>query len=133
VALPAHRAIAAAFDAAMILSAIGLFLAIFFISGGGIAMSHQNIPFFLGVGVVITLFYRFLWCMADGDTPGMRFAGLTLVDFDGRKPDREQRGMRQIAGILSFMSAGLGLVWALVDEESLTWHDHISKTFPTIG
>jgi hypothetical protein len=25
------------------------------------------------------------------------------------------------------------LVWALVDEESLTWHDHISKTFPTIG
>ena len=101
--------------------------------GGGIAMSHQNIPFFLGVGVVITLFYRFLWCMADGDTPGMRFAGLTLVDFDGRKPDREQRGMRQIAGILSFLSAGLGLVWALVDEESLTWHDHISKTFPTIG
>ena len=24
-----------------------------------------------------------------------------------------------------------GLIWALVDEESLTWHDHISKTFPT--
>lgn|SRR5579883_1684920 len=133
VALPAHRAIAAAFDAAMILLAVGLFLAIFFVSGGAIAISHQNIPFFLGVGVVIALFYRFLWCMAGGDTPGMRFAGLTLVDFDGRKPDREQRGMRQIAGILSFLSAGLGLVWALVDEESLTWHDHISKTFPTVG
>ena len=28
---------------------------------------------------------------------------------------------------------GLGLVWALVDEENLTWHDHISKTFPTPG
>jgi len=25
------------------------------------------------------------------------------------------------------------LVWALVDEENLTWHDHISKTFPTPG
>jgi hypothetical protein len=24
-------------------------------------------------------------------------------------------------------------VWALVDEESLTWHDHISKTFPTLA
>jgi hypothetical protein len=24
------------------------------------------------------------------------------------------------------------LFWALVDEENLTWHDHISKTFPTV-
>jgi uncharacterized RDD family membrane protein YckC len=133
VALPAHRAIAAAFDAAMILCAVALFLAIFFVSGGVIAFTKQNIPFFLGVGVLMALFYRLLWCLADGDTPGMRFAGLRLVDFDGRRPDREQRGMRQIAGILSFVSAGLGLVWALGDEESLTWHDHISKTFPTVG
>jgi uncharacterized RDD family membrane protein YckC len=133
VALPAHRAIAAAFDAAIVLMAIGVFLAIFFVSGGVIAFTKQNIPFFVGVGVVMTLFYRFLWCVADGDTPGMRFAGLRLVDFDGRTPDREQRGMRQVAGILSLLSAGLGLVWALVDEESLTWHDHISKTFPTVG
>jgi uncharacterized RDD family membrane protein YckC len=61
----------------------------------------------------------------------MRFAGLHLVDFDGRRPDREQRAIRQVAGLLSVLSAGLGLVWALVDEENLTWHDHISKTFPT--
>jgi uncharacterized RDD family membrane protein YckC len=133
VALPAHRAIAAAFDAAMVLSAVGIILAIFFVSGGMIAFSKQNIPFFLVVAFVVTMFYRFLWCVADGDTPGMRFAGLRLVDFDGRTPDREQRGMRQVAGVLSVLSAGLGLVWALVDEESLTWHDHISKTFPTIG
>jgi hypothetical protein len=53
------------------------------------------------------------------------------VDFDGREPDRDRRGMRQVAGLLSLISAGLGLVWALVDEEKLTWHDHISKTFPT--
>jgi uncharacterized RDD family membrane protein YckC len=133
VALPAHRAIAAAFDAAMILSAVALFLTIFFVCGGVIAFNKANIPFFLCVVLVVALFYRCLWCLADGDTPGMRFAGLRLVDFDGRKPDREQRGMRQVAGILSVLSAGLGLVWALVDEESLTWHDHISKTFPTVG
>ena len=34
VALPAHRLIAAAFDASMVLIAVGLFLAIFFLSGG---------------------------------------------------------------------------------------------------
>jgi hypothetical protein len=25
----------------------------------------------------------------------------------------------------------LGLLWALVDEETLSWHDHSSKTFLT--
>ena len=133
VALPAHRLIAAAFDASMVLIGVGIFLTVFSISGGDVALSKENVPFFLGVLAVLALFYRFLWCVANGDTPGMRFAGLKLVDFDGRVPDREQRGRRQVASFLSLVSAGLGLVWALVDEESLTWHDHISKTFPTIG
>jgi len=79
------------------------------------------------------LFYRFLWVLGNGETPGMRFAGLRLVNFDGRSPDRDQRAFRQVSTLLSFLSAGLGLVWALVDEENLTWHDHISKTFPTPG
>jgi hypothetical protein len=32
---------------------------------------------------------------------------------------------------VSFIAAGIGLLWALVDEERLTWHDYMSKTFPT--
>jgi len=133
VALPSHRIIAAAFDGGLVMVALGVVMAIFFFSGGGgdIVLSRANVPVLLGVGVVLALFYRALWCLADGDTPGMRFAGLKLVDFDGRPPDREQRGLRQVASVLSIVSAGLGLVWALVDEENLAWHDHISKTFPT--
>ena len=133
VALPAHRIIAAVVDLSMVLIALGLFLGVFFLSGGEMVLNRQTIPFLAGVAAVIALFYRFLWCIANGDTPGMRFAGLRLVDFDGRAPDRDQRGMRQVASVLSLISAGLGLVWALVDEENLTWHDHISKTFPTPG
>lgn len=131
VAPPTHRLVAAAVDASLILVAVGVFLAIFFFSGGQVALDRQALSFIVGVTAVIALFYRALWCLANGDTPGMRFAGLRLVDFDGRRPDREQRGVRQVASLLSILSAGLGLVWALVDEEKLTWHDHISKTFPT--
>ncbi len=131
VAPPTHRLVAAAVDASLILVAVGVFLAIFFLSGGQVALDRQALSFIVGVTAVIALFYRALWCLANGDTPGMRFAGLRLVDFDGRRPDREQRGLRQVASLLSLLSAGLGLVWALVDEENLTWHDHISKTFPT--
>lgn len=133
VAAPTHRLMAASVDASLILVAVGVFLTIFFLSGGQVALDRQALSFIVGVTAVIALFYRALWCLANGDTPGMRFAGLRLVDFDGRRPDREQRGIRQVAGLLSLLSAGLGLVWALVDEESLTWHDHISKTFPTVN
>jgi uncharacterized RDD family membrane protein YckC len=132
VAGPEHRLLATAVDAGLILVAVGMFLAVFFVSGGQVALDRQALMFLLGVTALIGLFYRALWCLADGDTPGMRVAGLRLVDFDGKRPDREQRGVRQVASLLSLLSAGLGLVWALVDEEKLTWHDHISKTFPTL-
>jgi uncharacterized RDD family membrane protein YckC len=133
VALPAHRMIAAAFDASMVLIAVGLFLGIFFLSGGMLMLSKENAPFLISVAVLLGLFYRFLWVLGNGETPGMRFAGLRLVNFDGRPPDRDQRAFRQMSSLLSVLSAGLGLVWALVDEENLAWHDHISKTFPTPG
>jgi uncharacterized RDD family membrane protein YckC len=133
VALPAHRMIAAAFDLSMVLIAVGLFLGIFFLSGGMLMLSKENAPFLISVAALLGLFYRFLWVLGNGETPGMRFAGLRLVNFDGRPPDRDQRAFRQVSSLLSFLSAGLGLVWALVDEENLAWHDHISKTFPTPG
>jgi uncharacterized RDD family membrane protein YckC len=133
VALPIHRLIAAAVDASIIAIALGVFLAIFYLSGGNVAWTKTTALVMLGAVWAVAQFYRLLWCLGDGDSPGMRFAGLRLVNFDGRLPDREQRGVRQAAYLLSMLSVGLGLIWALVDEENLTWHDHISKTFPTPG
>jgi uncharacterized RDD family membrane protein YckC len=133
VALPVHRLMAVAADASMIAIALGLFLAIFYLSGGRLVFTRPAMLLFAGVIGAVVFLYRLLWCLGDGDSPGMRFAGLRLVDFDGRRPQREQRSIRLAASVLSMASAGLGLVWALVDEESLTWHDHISKTFPTPG
>lgn len=133
VALPVHRLMAAAADASMIAIALGLFLAIFYLSGGRIVFTKSSVILFSGVIAAVVFLYRILWCLGGGDTPGMRFAGLRLVDFDGRRPEREQRTIRLAASVLSIVSAGLGLLWALVDEENLTWHDHISKTFPTPG
>jgi uncharacterized RDD family membrane protein YckC len=133
VASPQHRMVAAAADASVVLIALGIFFLMFVLAGGPVVLNRQTILLLFGVGAVLALFYHFLWCLADGDTPGMRFAGLRLVDFDGRTPDRERRSVREVASLLSLLSAGLGLVWALVDEENLTWHDHISKTFPTAG
>jgi uncharacterized RDD family membrane protein YckC len=131
VALPAKRMLAAAFDASMVLIALGLFVAVFFFSGGGLVFSRQTGQFLAAVLLLLGLFYQFLWVFANRDTPGMRFAGLRVVDFQGRSPDRERRGLRQAASLLSILSAGIGLLWALVDKRRMAWHDRLSKTFPT--
>lgn len=131
VALPTHRALASALDTSMILMGLGLFLLTFQLAGGQIILNRQTIPLFGGITAVLALFYHFLFCLCGGDTAGMRWTQLRLVNFDGNAPDREQRACRLVGSCLSLVAAGLGIIWALVDEESLTWHDHISKTFPS--
>ena len=85
----------------------------------------------IAVACLIAFFYKFLWLLAEKDSPGMKWVNLRLVDFDNRPPTRSQRAWRLGGACLSVASAGLGLIWALADEEKLTWHDHLSKTFPT--
>ena len=122
---------AAALDGTVIVIALAAFSSIFALAGGEIALSAKTVPLIAGVTAVLLIFYRLLWCLANGDTPGMQWTHLRLVNFDGQRPNRQQRLVRAAAGLLSLLAAGLGLLWALVDEETLTWHDHISETFPT--
>jgi uncharacterized RDD family membrane protein YckC len=131
VAVPAHRALAAALDGSLILLATAIFGIIFYMAGGKLAFSPKTLPVLVAVVAAFVIFYEILWCLAGGDSAGMRWARLTLVDFDGQRPHRKQRFYRLASGVLSLLAAGIGLLWALVDEETLTWHDHISKTFPT--
>ncbi len=132
-ASPAHRFLAAVLDGSLVLTAMGLFVGSFAIGGGAVTVDKTTALALSAVAGLIWFFYHLLFCLAGGDTPGMRWAQLRLVNFDGQMPEREQRVERLLANCLSVAAAFLGVIWALVDEESLTWHDHISKTFPTAG
>lgn len=131
VAIPAHRAMAAAIDASMVVMALAIFGIVFRLAGGVFVLNARTAPVFLGVVAGVVIFYRLLWCLANGDTIGQKWTRLRLVNFDGQRPTRVQRFHRTISGFLSLLAGGVGLLWSLVDEETLTWHDHISKTFPT--
>jgi uncharacterized RDD family membrane protein YckC len=131
VAAPMHRACAGAIDGAMIVIAYGFFLAVFHFLGGSFPSTKPVVLIMGASAVLIAMFYGFVWVWAGARTPGMRAVHLTLVDFDGYPPDAAARWLRYMAACLGFCACGLGLLWALLDEESLAWHDHISKTFPT--
>lgn len=131
VASPVQRLIASLLDGAMILVALGLFLVTFKLCGGELMLNSWTAMFYAGIAAVLALFYKLLFCVCGSDTPGLVWMRLRLLNFDGHIPDRDQRMSRLASSCLSFMVGGLGMVWALVDEENLAWHDHMSKTFLT--
>ena len=108
-------------------------LAMFVFAGGGLSTEKHTLPFLILAIVTVPLLYKILWTFAGRDTIGMQRAGLRLVDFDGNPPSQRRRYQRLFGGILSVLAAGIGLIWSFVDEDNLTWHDHISDTFPTLA
>ncbi len=132
VATPTHRAVASAIDAAVILIGFGVLLGTFSLLGGSLGAGRM---LWIGMGgalTLVTMLYGLIWAIAGRETAGMHFTDLQLITFDGFPLDSRSRALRFASAWLSFCSGGLGLLWAVADEENLTWHDHISKTFPTI-
>jgi uncharacterized RDD family membrane protein YckC len=131
VAPAAHRAIATAVDALLALGALGVFVATLRAAGVEAVLTEETAPIYAAVSGLILLFYRVLFCIANRDTPGVRWTGLQVLDFDGRMPTPRQRWTRLIGGFVGAIAAGIGFLWAVFDEEHLTWHDYMSKTFST--
>jgi len=132
VAIPTHRMMAAFIDGLVVLAIAGILcLTIAFGIGAGNLPGGKPIVWFAGISVAIGLAYKFFWAIAGADSPGLRSAQLRLLHFDGREPSQRERCARILWSLLSIMAGGLGLIWALVDEESLSWHDHSSKTLLT--
>jgi uncharacterized RDD family membrane protein YckC len=132
VATPTHRAVASAIDAAVILIGFGVLIGTFSLLGGSFGTGRM---LWIGLGgalTLVTMLYGLIWAIAGRETAGMHFTDLQLITFDGFPLDARSRALRFASAWLSFCSGGLGLLWAVADEENLTWHDHISKTFPTI-
>lgn len=135
VAHPMRRLTAGAMDAAMVLIGFGIFVASAFISLNGLHGSNFGSGKALWTMMaasfaLISLLYGLVWALAGRETAGMNGAQLQLVTFDGSPLDARNRTIRFIAAWLSYCSGGLGLLWALADEENLAFHDHISKTYP---
>jgi uncharacterized RDD family membrane protein YckC len=130
VATRIHRAVAAALDWGLVLIGYGVLLLGFFVAGGkadgftGLLVLGAALP-------LLGLTYGAMWTLARIETCGMRWTHLRLLNFDGFPPEPRQRILRFAGSCLSFCTLGVGLLWALADEESLTWQDHMSGTFPT--
>ncbi|HVN21523.1 MAG TPA: RDD family protein [Dongiaceae bacterium] len=73
--------------------------------------------------------YQYLLIVYAGATPGLRLARLQLSRFDGSLTNRSLRRWRVLAVYLSAASLGMGYIWLFLDEDSLCWHDRITRTY----
>ncbi len=79
--------------------------------------------------VVVFATYQWLFFRFGEGTPGMHYAHIALCTLDDNNPTRAAMQRRVGALLLSALPLGLGLLWAVFDEDHLGWHDRISGTY----
>ena len=82
---------------------------------------------------VLTIAYHLIFFTLAAATPGMKWARISLCTFRGEIANRSQRCYRLGALTLSLAPVGLGVLWAIFDEDRLSWHDRLSGTFMRKG
>jgi uncharacterized RDD family membrane protein YckC len=73
--------------------------------------------------------YQWLFFRFGESTPGMMYARIALCTLNDDNPTRPAMQRRVGALLLSALPLGLGLLWAVFDEDHLGWHDRISGTY----
>ena len=129
----AARAIAGAADAFLLVCGCALFSAAYTLMGGKFPVQRSALTALAAAMARLALTYHFLFLYFSTATPGMRWVGLRLVDFDGAPTRRGQRVLRLLGLAASGAALGCGFLWATVDEDGLTWHDRMSRTCLTVG
>ena len=83
------------------------------------------------VPLLLWAIYHYLLLVYTGKTAGMHITGIRLSTFQGRLASRRHCRNRVLGLYLSTASLIMGLLWALVDVDTLCWHDRISGTYLT--
>jgi uncharacterized RDD family membrane protein YckC len=125
------RRFAAILDSAFLLFAYGGFLTLFGSLGGQFTFSKLSAGVYAVSLAIIYFQYFALFTIFGGTTPGMMLRGLQVVSYSGQPPSPRQAGLRSLGYLISAATFGLGYLWALWDEDGLTWHDRLSETYLT--
>jgi uncharacterized RDD family membrane protein YckC len=99
----------------------------------GPALQAMSKPVLAGAVVftfaIAALMYQLLFFSLNDATPGMRYARIGLCTFADANPTRQQMQRRVLAQVLAVCPLGLGLLWVLLDDDRLGWHDRISRMY----
>ena len=124
-----ERRRAAFVDAACLAFAYGGFLALFGSLGGQFTLSKLSAVVCVSTFAFVYVQYFGLFTIFGGTTPGMMVRGLQVASFTGESPTAKQLFWRSAGYMISAATFFLGFFWALWDEDGMTWHDRLSRTY----
>jgi uncharacterized RDD family membrane protein YckC len=124
-----ERRRAALIDAACLAFAYGGFLALFGSLGGQFTLSKLSAVVCFSTFAFVYIQYFGLFTIFGGTTPGMMVRGLQVASFTGDSPTAQQLFLRTAGYMISAGTFFLGFFWALWDEDAMTWHDRLSRTY----
>ena len=124
-----ERRLAGLIDVGCLLFAYGGFLTLFGSLGGQFTFSKLSVVMCIATFVIVYLQYFALFTVFGGTTPGMMLRGLQVASFSGESPTPRQMLRRSVGYMLSAGTFFMGFLWALWDEDALTWHDRLSHTY----
>jgi uncharacterized RDD family membrane protein YckC len=124
-----ERRRAALIDAACLAFAYGGFLALFGSLGGQFTLSKLSAVVCFSTFAFVYIQYFGLFTIFGGTTPGMMVRGLQVASFSGDSPTAQQLFLRTAGYMISAGTFFLGFFWALWDEDAMTWHDRLSRTY----
>lgn len=133
--LPLHvapfedRLMAAVVDAALVGCAFLMFVAVFVACTPHPPVGKPAMAAAVAAFLVLMVLYQALFFTWGEATPGMRYAKIALCTFDDENPRREELQKRAGALLLSAVPLGLGFLWALFDDDRLSWHDRMTRTY----
>jgi len=123
------RRLAALVDLFCLLFAYGGFLMLFGSLGGQFTLSKLSAVVYVATFAIVYLQYFALFTTFGGTTPGMMMRGLQVVSFSGEPPTPRQMLLRSAGYMLSAGTFFMGFLWVMWDEDELTWHDRLSRTY----
>jgi hypothetical protein len=124
-----HRVMAAAVDACLLgatfLAAVSAFAyAVKALPTGPVALIASAATL-----LVLFVLYHMLFFTLSCATPGMRYARIGLCTFSDDNPTRIEMRRRVWFILLAACPLGLGVLWSLLDEDTLGWHDRLSRIY----
>lgn len=115
------------YDGLLVLALLFLGTLPFVARAGGEPVAPGDLQYQLTLLLLSYAFFVGFWS-GYGRTLGMQSWGLRIETFDGRRPGILSSTLRFFAAILSWLPAGLGFWWQLLDDDGLAWHDRLSGT-----
>jgi uncharacterized RDD family membrane protein YckC len=98
-------------------------------AGGEIPLGLSAVGAIFAILVVVHVLYQLLFFTFSDQTPGMRYARIGLCTFADDNPTRAQMRRRILAQFIAICPLGIGLLWIVLDDDGLGWHDRISRMY----